>query len=157
MGQRHECCVYKNRVIERASEFWPLAILVSLAFTSKKESGCVTHPVSSQSLLALSSRRYHPISKEKETASSLHPPGTGNWPLNQWRLDEMLVRCSADFTNRTLCRFSAINHTLSREWFQKNLGRNHSLSQFIQFSKQTNEFLLLFAQKWSYLFVNFIP
>ena len=42
-GQRHECYVYKNRVIagaserasERVSEFWPLAILVSLAFMSK--------------------------------------------------------------------------------------------------------------------------
>ena len=41
MGQRHECYVYKNREIERASEraseFWPLTILVSLAFTSKNE------------------------------------------------------------------------------------------------------------------------
>ena len=41
MGERHECCFYKNRVIERASEraseFWPIAILVSLAFTSKND------------------------------------------------------------------------------------------------------------------------
>ena len=37
MGQCHECCIYRNRVIERASEFWPLPIFVSLAFTNKKE------------------------------------------------------------------------------------------------------------------------
>ena len=37
MGQSNECSVYRNLVKERASDLCPLVIIVSLAFTSKKD------------------------------------------------------------------------------------------------------------------------